>query len=85
MKKGFTTLFIAIAAIALGISLSMKPWRVYAKQQAETEQQLHDMKRVEQQHVLDLEQKTQIDSFGGREELARKQGFRKQNEVPAGN
>jgi hypothetical protein len=85
MKKGFTTLIIAIAAIGLGISLSMKPWRVYAKQQAVTDQQLVDMKKVEQQHVLDLQQKTQIDSYLGREELARKQGFRKENEVPAGN
>jgi hypothetical protein len=83
LKKGLINVVIAGFAIALGISLSMKPWRVFEAQRHSTDLQIEQMHKVEAEHIQDLQAEAKYGSKEGREELARAQGWRRQGEVPA--
>ncbi len=85
MKKGFINFVVAIAAVALGVSLSLKPWRVYQQQKLLTQQQVADLRKVEHEHTLDLQREAKLGSNLGQEQLARAQGWHKKGEVPAGD
>ncbi|HWD38244.1 MAG TPA: hypothetical protein VG944_05295 [Fimbriimonas sp.] len=85
MKRLFLNVFLVAAAVGVGIAVSIRPWQVYTQQQKITVQQIGEMRAAERRHAQDLEVEAHIGSSLGREELARKQGFRRQGEVPAGN
>ena len=85
MKKGVLNLAVILAAVSVGVGLSLKPWRVYAKQKQSTQQHIQEMRKVERQHIYDLQQEAKIGTTLGREELARQQGFHRADEVPIGN
>lgn len=69
-------------AIGLGVALSLKPWQKYEAQQKATEEQERITKEAERARARDMLLDAKYGTTAGREELARKQGFRKPNEVP---
>jgi hypothetical protein len=73
---------IVVLAVAGGIALSQKPWKVYKEQrkladEARAEMQVSEARREELVRE-DAKYKTSI----GREELARRKGYRKPGELP---
>jgi hypothetical protein len=81
LKKLLFNLVFVAAAVACGIYLSLGPWRVYHDLSRQTAQQEQSMRQAETQHAKDLIDEAHYSSSAGREELARKQGHLKQNEV----
>jgi cell division protein FtsB len=82
IKKIGLNLLIITIAIGAGLSLSLKPWRVYEEQRRQTIAQIAATREAEQREIADMQLEAHIGSSIGREELARKQGYRKPNEVP---
>jgi hypothetical protein len=81
MKKLIFNLIFVVAAVACGVWLSMRPWRVYREVKSQTELQVKDMKQAEYQHAQDLIEEAHYNSTSGKEELARRRGLRKPNET----
>jgi hypothetical protein len=71
-----------VGAVFCGLAFSTRPWEVYFAQRRATAQQVSAMKTAERKRIEDLQTEAQIDSGIGREELARKLGFRKKGEIP---
>lgn len=78
-KRIWNFVFVA-AAVATGIVLSLKPWRVYTEQRMLADQKLAEMKSAETSRSSLMEQKVRLESATGREELARNQGYVKPGE-----
>ncbi|MCW5941763.1 MAG: hypothetical protein KIS66_06005 [Fimbriimonadaceae bacterium] len=72
---------VVLAAVGTGALLSREPWRLYREQQAKTDQSLRAMRAAEDKSANLTRQKAHADSPLGREELARKMGFRKPGEA----
>lgn len=81
-RYGFWALLIVVAATA-GAGLSYKPWRAYLEQRKTTETHRLEMERAERRRSELAREKSRIESFAGREAMAREQGFmRKEEAVP---
>lgn len=74
--------FLFLAAIAIGVVASLKPWQAYQRQRQEADAARTEMKQAERKHADLLRERTQVDSPIGREEMAREQGFTKPGERP---
>ncbi len=70
------------AAVALGLYLSLQPWRVYQQQKGIARAKETELRDVERRRVEDLKQEARFGGPLGTEELARTQGYRKPGEVP---
>lgn len=82
LKSVLINLLIAALAIGAGMALSQKPWNVYRAQQKATEAQLQRMHLAENQQIANIQLHAKLDTSIGREELARKQGWKRPGEVP---
>lgn len=81
-KKRFLTIVFVVAAVALGIAFSIKPWQVYHDQRSAADAALAEMKDAEKSRTELTIKKARYESAIGREELARSQGYRQANETP---
>lgn len=75
-------LFVA-AGIALGLTVSTKPWNLYRQQRALADESLREMRAAEAAQADLVRRKALLESRSGREEQARELGFRRPGEVPA--
>jgi hypothetical protein len=82
LKSVLINLLLAVLAVGAGVVLSQRPWQVYRAQQNATDAQLHRMHLAENQQIADIQLHAKLDTSIGREELARKQGWKKPGEVP---
>jgi hypothetical protein len=82
VKKLIFNLVFVAAAVACGIFLSLRPWRVYLQVRRQADLQIEAMKQAEARHAQDLIEEARYSSTSGREELARRRGLRKTNEIP---
>ena len=81
-KNLVINLLLVVAAVGAGFLLSQKPWQVFQSQRKATQAQLEQMREAEKQYVGDVQVRAKIGTSLGREELARKQGWRKPDEQP---
>ncbi len=77
LRRWIFNLFFVFAAVALGISLSLQPWRVYRQQQRVAELKEAEMQAAERRHVEELRLEARYGNRLGREELARNRGFQR--------
>jgi hypothetical protein len=78
-KLVLNLLFIG-AAVTAGVALGLKPWKVYGEQRRNADAYLRDAQKSENDRVELERQKNKYESSLGREELARKNGYKKPNE-----
>jgi hypothetical protein len=78
--KLFFNIVFLLAAVTLGVGLSLKPWQVYREQRKNADGYLRDARKAETDRVELERQKGKYESSLGREELAREGGYRKKNE-----
>jgi len=71
---------LVISAIALGLLLSAKPWRVYMEQRAQARQYERDMHAAEQRRVDLTGTAAKLNSPLGKEQAAREAGLLKPGE-----
>lgn len=79
--KAWTALLIVLG-ILTGVALSIKPWQKFREEQAQARTAKVEMKQVEREHAELLRQQAKLDSAVGREELARKRGYKSPSETP---
>lgn len=84
MNRGVVVIVIIVAAMALGIGLSAKPWQVYREQRKLADDAQREMRAAESKKTELTRQRARAESSLGREELARKQGYRRPDESPIG-
>ncbi|MCC7434940.1 MAG: hypothetical protein IT363_09670 [Methanoregulaceae archaeon] len=82
MNKLVVTSIIVVSAIGLGVGLSLKPWQVYREQRKLADDAIREMRTAESKKTELTRQRAQAESSLGREELARKQGYRRPDETP---
>lgn len=74
---------LVAAAVATGFGLSAKPWMLARNEQASAARTIASAKADETQMVRDQTVQSRLETELGKEELLRKQGFRRVGEVPA--
>ncbi len=79
-RKGMWNWIVVAAAVAAGLALSAKPWRVYVSQKEKAQQAQQDMREAERNRASLTRMKARYESSVGREELARKQGYTRPGE-----
>ncbi len=84
-SKVIWNLAIAGTAIVAGIMLSLKPWQVYGEQRRLADDSIKEMRAAEDKKADLTRQRAKYESALGREELARKQGYRRPDETPIGD
>jgi len=82
LKNLLINLLLVVTAVGIGAYLSRGPWKVYQAQQKATQAQLDRMHTAENQQIADIQLEAKLGSSIGREEAARKQGWKKPDEVP---
>lgn len=82
MNRLVVTSIIVASAIGVGVGLSLKPWQVYREQRRLADDAVREMRQAEGKKIELTKQRAKAESSIGREELARKQGYRKPNETP---
>lgn len=82
MNKLVVTSIIVASAIGLGVGLSLKPWQVYREQRKLADDAIREMRVAESKKTELTRQRAKAESSLGREELARKQGYRRPDETP---
>ena len=80
-KLAWNVVFV-LAAMAVGVFLSIKPWRIYQEQRTIADRSLAEMHQAESSRADLLREQADVDSPAGREKLARDAGYRKPGEVP---
>jgi cell division protein FtsB len=73
-------LLIVLAALVVGVGLSIKPWQVYREQRELADKHVGEMRKAEAAREDLLRQRAKYESAVGREELARSQGYVKPGE-----
>jgi len=66
---------IIVAAVGTGVYVTLGPWRMVGKQDAQTQVHVTDMKRAEAHRMQKLDEVDRAESSIGREEAARKAGY----------
>ena len=85
MKHKFVWNIVVVgAAVATGVALSIRPWQVYREQKQLASDAVQEMREAEGKKTDLTRQKSKYESALGREELARKQGYRRADERPIG-
>lgn len=83
-QKTLWNVGLTAAAVAVGLALSAKPWQYYREQKKLAEAATQEMREAESKRTELVRQKAKYESALGREELARKQGYRRPDEQPLG-
>lgn len=79
-RKGLLNVLFVVVAMATGVALSMKPWKIYGEQRERAEQSQAQMQDAEKNREELTRLKARYENPVGREELARKQGYTKPGE-----
>jgi hypothetical protein len=74
--------FVALA-VSLGLAMSAAPWRLVREHVTEADTRAKEARRAEAERKDLAERKAYLESRPGREEQARKLGYRKPGETPA--
>lgn len=82
MNKLVVNSIIVASAIGVGVGLSLKPWQVYREQRKLADEAIREMRVAESKKIELTRQRAKAESSLGREELARKQGYRRADEEP---
>jgi len=82
MNKLVVNSIIVACAVGVGVGLSLKPWQVYREQRKLADEAIREMKMAEGKKIDLTKQRARAESSLGREELARKQGYRRNDETP---
>lgn len=83
MKKHAVNGMIAIAGLAVGFGLSLRPWQALQAQRKATEKSTLELRRSEAAREEALRKEARFSEPVGREELARAQGWQKPGELAA--
>jgi hypothetical protein len=81
-KLIFNLVFVGLA-LAVGIALGMRPWPVYQEQRKNAESLRSEALKSESDRVELERQRNKYETSLGREELARKGGYKKAGESDA--
>ena len=73
-------LAILFAAVGVGVALSVRPWQVYREQRKIADDSISEMREAEGKKAELTRQRAKYETALGREELARKQGYKRPNE-----
>lgn len=73
---------ILVAAVGTGLALSARPWQVYREQRKIADESIREMREAEGKKAELTRQRAKVETALGREELARKQGYRRPDEIP---
>lgn len=85
MRKRLTLeIALVLAAVAVGIALSTKPWQIYREQRAIADKNLANMRAAESSRTQLTKEKAHLDSGPGQEVQAREMGFHRPGEQPTG-
>lgn len=82
MNRLVVSSIIVVSAVGLGVGLSLKPWQVYREQRKLADDAVVEMRQAESKKTALTRKRAQAESSLGREELARKQGYRRADETP---
>lgn len=74
-------LAIVFAAVGVGVALSAKPWQVYREQRKIADESIAEMRSAEGKKADLTRQRAKYETSLGREELARKQGYKRPDET----
>lgn len=77
-------LVVVGASVALGVTLSLRPWQVYREQRKIADESIKEMRSAESKKTELTRERSKYETALGREELARKQGYRRPDEQPIG-
>ena len=81
-KRFWFEVGFVLTALAVGVGFSLKPWRAYGEQRKVRDEYVDEMNRSDARIEELVRQRARAESPLGREELARKQGYRRPNELP---
>ena len=71
-----------VAAAALGVALSIRPWEEYRDQRMKADEAIRKSKQMQEEMSRLAREKAVIDTAAGKERLARERGYIKPDEVP---
>jgi hypothetical protein len=74
---------IGVIAVFAGVAVSAKPWQVYREQRKAADEAIAEMQQSESKRESLVREDARLKTSIGREELARKEGYRKPGEVDA--
>lgn len=83
MKKHAINGIIAIAGLAVGFGLSLRPWHALQAQRKSTQKNVMELRHAEAAREEALRKEARYSEPVGREELARAQGWQKPGELAA--
>jgi hypothetical protein len=70
------------AAVALGLVLSIKPWRLFLEQRAQINRDAANTQKAQASASELARKKARLNSGVGKEETARSHGYQKPGEIP---
>jgi len=80
-RYGFYAVLVLVAAIT-GAGLGYRPWQAYVEQRKVAQANQAEMEQVEQKRAELAVEKARLETFAGREAMAREQGFMRKSETP---
>jgi hypothetical protein len=80
-RHGWLNVGIVLIGVFSGVALSAKPWQVYKEQRLAADKEIAEMQKSEANRERLVREDAKYKSSLGREELARKEGYRKRGEV----
>ncbi len=81
-KRVSLTVLALVTAVSVGVVLSVKPWRDFNEQRAKRDVAVAEMRAAERERAAEIERFQRLQTPFGREEEARKLGYRRPNEKP---
>lgn len=81
-RFGFWATLVLVAAI-VGGGFAYRPWQAYLDQKQAVEAKRLDMEAAETRRAELAREKARLESYSGREAIAREQGFVHRSELPA--
>lgn len=76
-------LLFVLAAVAVGLTLSIKPWKAFLDQRSKADASRREMQLAEKSREDLTRKKAELESKPGRELAARELGYTKPGEKPA--
>lgn len=71
---------LSIVAVIAGAAMSYRPWKAYVEQRRVAEGHVREVREAEARRAELARTKAKLETFAGREAVAREQGFVKANE-----
>jgi len=81
-KRASLSVLALVVAVSAGVALSVKPWKDYNEQRAKRDIAVAEMRAAERERAAEIERYQRLQTPFGREEEARKLGYRRPDEKP---